>query len=90
MTEQASMSLEQAIKINGRLTEAYLVRSGLRKGAVPLFLGISLDDAKQAAQSFSNQLTTSHGRNQISMSPASDFIQGLYTWAILQRQMTYG
>lgn len=84
------MPIDSAIAINGRLTEAYLVRAGMRSGPAPSLRGIRLIDALRAADQLRGQPRKRRGDGSEACATvvASSEIARLYAWAVLQGQMT--
>lgn len=84
------MPTDRAIAINGRLTEAYLVRAGMRSGPVPSLRGIRLVDVLRAADQMRGRPLERRddGSRVIATVVASSEIAQLYAWAVVQGQMT--
>lgn len=84
LSSAAPMPVDRAIAINGRLTEAHLIRAGIRSGPVPSLRGVRLSEALCAVE----MLRRHPMEGPDARLPYLMSIEALFAWAVVQGQMT--
>lgn len=84
------MPIARAVDINGRLTEAYLVRAAIRSGPVPSLQGIRLSEALCAVSLLRGQPLEQRedGWQSFNVIVVDAEIARLFAWAVVRSQMT--